>query len=103
MVTLWKLKVTLSTRHENMFGAIIIEHDEDADRHLIDMALSLSQQSETNNRNTTTNSLTTRQIQYKTWTPTFSIFPVSHVKILPPSTSAIINAVCVMLFFFRIS
>ena len=38
-------------RLEDMVDEIIIEHeDEDADRHLIDMALQLSQQSESNNR-----------------------------------------------------
>ena len=35
---------------EDMGSEIIIEHDEDADRHLMDMALQLSQQSEGNNR-----------------------------------------------------
>ena len=43
-------------RLEDVVDEIIIE-DEDADRHLIDMALQLPQQSEGNNRtNTTTNS-----------------------------------------------
>ena len=35
-------------RLKDMVSEIIIEHDEDADRHLIDMALQLSQQSEAN-------------------------------------------------------
>ena len=39
-------------RLEDMVDEIIIEHDEDedADRHLIDMTLQLSQESEANNR-----------------------------------------------------
>ena len=37
-------------RLKDMVGEIIIEHDEDADRHLIDMALQLSQQSKASNR-----------------------------------------------------
>ena len=37
-------------RLENMGSEIIIEYNEDDDRHLIDMAQQLSQQSEANNR-----------------------------------------------------
>ena len=52
--TWWKLKNDYfdKGRLEDMVGEIIIEHneDEDADRHLIDMALQLSRQSEANNR-----------------------------------------------------
>ena len=73
-------------RLEDMVGEIIIEHDEDedADRHLIDMALQLSQQNEINNRtkyDTNSQNNLTDAIK-KTWTPTFSIFPIPHAKIL---------------------
>ena len=49
---------------EDMTGEIIIEHDEDADRHLIDMALQLSQQSEANNRTKYNHKLSTQRDRY---------------------------------------
>ena len=73
-------------RLEDIVDEIIIEHDEDedADRHLIDMALQLSQQRETNNRtkyNRKHNHI---------------IFPIPHAKILP-STSVLFNAVYIII------
>ena len=49
-----------------MVGEIIIEHDEhkDADRHLIDMALQLSPQSEANNRTKYNYKLSTQLVKY---------------------------------------
>ena len=80
-------------RLEDMVGEIIIE-DEEADRHLIDIALQLSQQSEGNNRTKYNYKLSTQLDRYiETWTPTFSIFPIPHAKIFPPSTTAIFHAV----------
>ena len=50
-------------RLEDMVDEIIIE-DEDADRHLIDMALQLSQQSEANNRTKYNYKLSTQLDKY---------------------------------------
>ena len=50
-------------RLEDMVDEIIIE-DEDADRHLIDMALQLSQQSEANNRTKYNHKLSTQLDKY---------------------------------------
>ena len=83
-------------RLEDMVDEIIIE-DEDDDRHLIDMALQLSQQSEGNNRtNTTTNSQHNLTNTIENMDPTFSIFLIPHAKILPPSTTAIFNAMYII-------
>ena len=56
----------LTDRLEDMVDEIIIEHDEneDADRHLIDMALQLSQQSEANNRTKYNYKLSTQLDRY---------------------------------------
>ena len=79
----------------------------------MDMALQLSQQSEGNNRTKYNYKLNTAgQIVVlknmdpnflecvSTFTypphPTFLIFPIPHTKILPPSTSAIFNAVYII-------
>ena len=53
-------------RLEDMVGEITIEHDEneDADRHLIGMALQLSQQSEANNRTKYNYKLSTQLDKY---------------------------------------
>ena len=49
-------------RLEDMVGEIIIEHDNS--KHLIDMALQLSQQSETNNRTKYNNQISTQLDRY---------------------------------------
>ena len=80
-----------------MLGGIIIE-DEDADRYLIDVALQLSQQSEANNGTKYNYKLSTQLVRdnRKHGPQLFSIFPIPHTKILPPSILAIFNAVYII-------
>ena len=74
-----------------MVDEIIIE-GEDADRHLIDIALQLSQQSEGNNRNSQHNLTNT----IENMDPNFPNISNSSCQILPSSITAIFNAVYII-------
>ena len=75
----------------DIVGEITIEHDEDedADRHLIDMALQSSQQSEANNRTkyTTTNSQHNSTDTIENMDPTF----LNVFDLYLPSTPSCLN------------